>query len=68
MAAIAGEISKQIKGHSEGALGFRPWWDTVEDNLMYAFVVLGEFYCRFFSTVHSSVIHIELRLKKEAMF
>ncbi len=41
MAAIAGELSKQIKGHSEGAQGFRPWWDTVEDNLMYAFVILG---------------------------
>lgn len=42
MAAIAGELSKQIKGHSEGAQGFRPWWDTVEDNLMYAFVILGK--------------------------
>ena len=42
MAAIAGELSKQIKGHSEGAQGFRPWWDTVEDNLMYAFVLLGK--------------------------
>ena len=42
MAAIAGELSKQIKGHSEGAQGFRPWWDTVEDNVMYAFVVLGK--------------------------
>ncbi|XP_059090317.1 uncharacterized protein LOC131886098 [Tigriopus californicus] len=41
MAAIAGELSKQIKGHSEGAQGFRPWWDTVEDNIMYSFVILG---------------------------
>ena len=41
MAAIAGELSKQIKGHSEGEKGFRPWWDTVEDNLLYAFVMLG---------------------------
>ncbi len=42
MAAVAGELSKQIKGHSEGVQGFRPWWDTFEDNLMYAFVILGE--------------------------
>ena len=42
MAAIAGELSKQIKGHSEGGKGFRPWWDTIEDNLLYAFVILGE--------------------------
>lgn len=42
MAAIAGELSKQIKGHSEGAQGFRPWWDTVEDNIMYSFVILGK--------------------------
>ncbi len=41
MAAVAGELSKQIKGHSEGAACFRPWWDTVEDNVLYAFVVLG---------------------------
>ena len=41
MAAVAGELSKQIKGHSEGEKGFRPWWDTVEDNIMYAFVILG---------------------------
>jgi hypothetical protein len=41
MAAVAGEVSKQIKGHSEGAKGFRPWWDVIEDNLLYSFVVLG---------------------------
>ncbi len=41
MAALAGEVSKQIKGHSEGAKGFRPWWDTIEDNLLYGFVILG---------------------------
>ena len=42
MAALAGELNRQIKGHSEGEKGFRPWWDTVEDNLMYAFVLLGK--------------------------
>ena len=41
MAAVAGELSKQIKGHSEGEKSFRPWWDTIEDNIMYAFVILG---------------------------
>ncbi len=41
MAALAGDLSKQIKGHSEAAQAFRPWWDNLEDNFMYSFVILG---------------------------
>ena len=42
MAAIAGDLSKKILGHSDAAKAFRPWWDTLEDNLLYAFVVMGK--------------------------
>ena len=42
MAALAGDLSKAIKGQSEAAQAFRPWWDTLEDNLLYGFVILGE--------------------------
>ena len=42
MAALAGDLSKAIKGQSEAAQAFRPWWDTLEDNLLYGFVILGK--------------------------
>ena len=41
MAALAGDLSRKILGHSDAAKAFRPWWDTIEDNLLYAFVVIG---------------------------
>lgn len=41
MAALAGDLSKQILGHSDAAKAFRPWWDNLEDSIMYAFVVIG---------------------------
>ena len=42
MAALAGDLSRKILGHSDAAKAFRPWWDTLEDNLLYAFVVMGK--------------------------
>ena len=41
MAALAGDLSKMIMGHSDAAKAFRPWWDSMEDGLMYSFVVMG---------------------------
>ena len=42
MAAIAGDLSRKILGHSDAAKAFRPWWDTLEENLLYTFVVMGK--------------------------
>ena len=36
MAALAGDLSKQILGHSESTKAFRPWWDNIEDQILYA--------------------------------
>ena len=42
MAALAGDLSKAILGQSDAAKAFRPWWDVLEDNLLYSFVIFGE--------------------------
>ena len=42
MAALAGDLSKQIMSHSEAARAFRPWWDNLEDSLMYSLVIMGK--------------------------
>ena len=42
MAALAGDLSRKILGHSDAAKAFRPWWDNIEDNCLYAFVVIGK--------------------------
>eukprot|EP00093_Oithona_nana_P010782 10782.XXX_386728_386417_1 [CDS] Oithona nana genome sequencing. len=41
MAALAGDLSKQILGHSESVKAFRPWWDNLEDQILYGFVLTG---------------------------
>lgn len=42
MAALAGDLSKKILMHSDAEMAFRPWWDVLEDNLLYSFVILGK--------------------------
>ena len=42
MAALAGDLSKQIMSHSDAARAFRPWWDNLEDSLMYSLVIMGK--------------------------
>ena len=41
MAALAGDLSKQLLGQSDASKAFRPWWDTIEDGVMYSLVVMG---------------------------
>ena len=45
MAALAGDLSKQLLGQSDASKAFRPWWDTIEDGVMYSLVVMGNFQC-----------------------
>ena len=42
MAALAGDLSKQSLGHSESVKAFRPWWDNLEDQILYGFVLTGK--------------------------
>ena len=36
------DLKKQILGRSEAEKTFRPWWDTLEDYLLNALVLLGK--------------------------
>ena len=42
MAALAGDLSKELLGHSDATKAFRPWWDVVQDGIMYSLVVMGK--------------------------
>ena len=42
MAALGGDLRKQILGHSDAEKAFRPWWDNLEDGIMYSLVVMGK--------------------------
>ena len=44
MANIAGELTNRILGHSDADKAFRPWWDNLEDAVLYSFVVMGMLY------------------------
>lgn len=41
MAQLAGDLSKAIMGQSDAEKAFRPWWDHLEDKLLYFFVVMS---------------------------
>ena len=46
MTAIAGDLTQKILGHSDADKAFRPWWDNLEDGVLYSFVVMGRFLLR----------------------
>jgi len=41
MAAIGSLLMDKVLGHSSAEKAFRPWWDTLEDFLIYSLVLLG---------------------------
>lgn len=41
MAAVGSLLMNKVLGHSEAEKAFRPWWDTLEDFLIYSLVILG---------------------------
>ena len=41
MAAIGAALMGKVLGHSEAEKAFRPWWDSVEDFLIYGLVMIG---------------------------
>jgi len=41
MAAIGSLLMNKVLGHSDAEKAFRPWWDTLEDILIYSLVLLG---------------------------
>ena len=41
MAALGSLLMNKVLGHSDAEKAFRPWWDTLEDILIYSLVILG---------------------------
>jgi len=41
MAAVGSFLMGRLLGHSEAEKAFRPWWDSLEDNLIYGLVLVG---------------------------
>ena len=56
------DLKKQVLGRSEAEKVFRPWWDTIEDYLLNALVLLGEYY------VHIHNILLKIKYLKAQVF
>ena len=41
MAVVGGALLDKFIGTSEAEKAFQPWWDTVEDFLVYGLIMLG---------------------------
>ena len=52
MAVVGNALLNRFLGTSEAEKAFQPWWDTVEDFLVYGLVLLGkhEIKKKYFST------------------
>ena len=44
MASLGNALVTKILGHSAAEKAFRPWWDNLEDFLVYGMVMLGKNY------------------------
>ena len=44
MASLADTLVSKVLGHSAAEKAFRPWWDNLEDAVLYSFVVMGMLY------------------------
>ena len=42
MGAVASIYAKSVLGHSDAENAFRPWWDTVQDYLLYGLIATGK--------------------------
>jgi len=41
MGAVASIVAKSVLGHSDAENAFRPWWDNVQDHLIYGLITTG---------------------------
>ena len=44
MAVVGGALLDKFIGTSEAEKAFQPWWDTVEDFLVYGLIMLGKLF------------------------
>ena len=56
MASIGNALVGKILGHSAAEKAFRPWWDNLEDFLVYGLVMLGMYWNDF--SLHNLILLI----------
>ena len=44
MASLGASLVTEVLGHSAAEKTFRPWWDILEDYLLYGLITLGKFF------------------------
>ena len=42
MASLGASLVTEVLGHSAAEKTFRPWWDILEDYLLYGLITLGK--------------------------
>ena len=42
MATLGASLVTEVLGHSAAEKAFRPWWDILEDYLLYGLITLGK--------------------------
>ena len=42
MASLGASLVTEVLGHSVAEKTFRPWWDILEDYLLYGLITLGK--------------------------
>ena len=61
MANLAGDLSKQIFGHSDAEQTFRPWWVVLEDYIMYSMVLMGKMVLKL-KTKNSNNLYLKTKI------
>ena len=44
MTTLGDSMVKALFGQTDAEKTFRPWWDNLEDVLLYGLIILGKFY------------------------
>ena len=44
MASLGASLVTEVLGHSAAEKTFRPWWDILEDYLLYGLITLGKLF------------------------
>ena len=71
MAVVGGALLDKFIGTSEAEKAFQPWWDTVEDFLVYGLIMLGKIQIEI--TIKSKYLpmicsHYEMKTNYHAIF
>ena len=55
MASLGASLVTEVLGHSAAEKTFRPWWDILEDYLLYGLITLGKLFILVVSNVAENI-------------